>query len=283
MPPSVRTLHSLFRAVVLAVAATLLVTGCASTPEKEQTEGEIYADARKNLDRGNFLTAQTRLQELETRFPFGRYSEQSQFDLMYAQMRALDYPGAEATAARFLRQNPSHPHADYALYIKGLANYWMESGVLERRSPTNPALRDLGSLRDAYGDFGSLIARHPQSAFAPDARTRMLHLRNLMAEQEIQNGWYYMRRGACVSAFGRASYVIENFPTTPVQGDALVIAAECSRRLGETQMADRFTAVLKANFPDHPRLEADGSLNVPEGRNAEGPSWLHIVTFGLVD
>ncbi len=283
MPSSVHTPHSLLRAAVLAVATVVLAAGCASTPEKEQTEGEIYADARKNLDRGNFLTAQTRLQDLETRFPFGRYSEQSQFDMMYAQMRALDYPGAAATAGRFLRQNPAHPNADYALYIKGLANYWMESGVLERRSPTNPALRDLTSLREAYGDFGSLIARHPQSPFAPDARTRMLHLRNLMAEQEIGNGWYYMRRGACVSALGRAQYVIENFPTAPVLGDALVIAGECSRRLGEASMADRYLAVLKANFPQHPRLEANGSLDVPEGRNAEGPSWLHIVTFGLVD
>lgn len=277
MLPNVR------RCALVIIAAALLATGCASKPEKEQTERDIYSEAKKNLDRGNFITAQTKLQELETRFPFGRYSEQSQLDMMYAQMRGLDYPGAVVTAQRFLRQNPSHPHADYALYIKGMANYWMESGVLERRSPVNPALRDLTSLREAYGDFGSLLARHPKSPFAADAKSRMLHLRNQLAEQEVETGWYYVRRGACISAIGRAVYVIENFPTAPALGDALVIASECNQRLGEQQTADRFLAVLKASYPDHKRLKNDGSLHVPEGRSAEGPSWWNILSFGLID
>lgn len=265
------------------LAALLLAGGCASKPEREMTEREIYVDARKNLDRGNFETAQTRLQELEARFPFGRYSGQGQLDMMYAQMRALDYPGAAVTATRFLRQNPGHPAADYVLYIKGLANYWLQSGVLERRSPTDPALRDLSHLREAFGDFSALVARYPDSPHAPDARARMLHIRHLLAAQETAAAWYYVRRGACVGAIKRAQYVLDNFPTAPATGDALVIAAECWQRLGEQQVGERYLAVLKANFPDHPRLDDDGRLDVPEGRNAEGPSWLHIVTFGLLD
>lgn len=276
-------LASAHRLFILTLLATLLAAGCASKPEKEQTEGEIYAEAKKNLDRGNFVTAQSKLQDLETRFPFGRYSAQAQLDMMYAQMRGLDYPAATTTAARFLRQSPGDLHADYALYIKGLANYWMQSGVFERRSPVNPALRDLSTLREAYGDFATLIARHPQSPFTPDARARMLYLRNQLAEQEIGNAWYYVRRGACIGALGRARYVLENYPTAPSLGDALVISSECNRRLGETQAAEHFLALLKLNFPQHPRLHADGTLHVPEGRNAEGPSWLHIVSFGLID
>jgi len=268
--------------VCISLAAIVFAAGCASAPEKEQTEQEIYAEAKKNLDRGNFLTAQTKLQDLETRFPFGRFSEQGQLDMMYAQMRGLDYPAAVTTAARFLRQNPTHPHADYALYIKGLANYWMESGVLVRRSPTNPALRDLSSLRDAYGDFGTLVARHPDSPFTADARARMLYLRNMLAEQEVANAWYYVRRDACVSALNRSRYVLENFPTSPALGDALVIASECNRRLGETQTADRFLAVLKLNFPQHPRLRGDGTLNVPEGHAEHAPTWLRTISFGLL-
>lgn len=267
----------------LVIAAAVLAGGCASKPEKEQTELEIYVEAKKHLDRGNFITAQTTLEDLETRFPFGRFSEQAQLDMMYAQMRGLDYPGAVTTAGRFLRQNPGHAQADYALYIKGLANYWMNSGVLVRRSPANPALRDLASLRDAYADFGTLVARHPDSRFTPDARSRMLHLRNLMAEQEIANAWYYVRRDACISALDRAGFVLANYPSSPMLGDALVISAECSRRIGETAMADRFVAVLRANFPDHPRLRDGGNLHVPEGSELHGPTLIGMLSFGLLD
>lgn len=268
--------------LVTAFAGGSLLSGCASKPEKEKTEQEIYAEAKKNLDRGNFITAQDQLQELETRFPFGRFSEQSQFDMMYAQMRGLDYPGVVATTSRFLRQNPGHPHADYALYLKGLANYWMQSGVMERRSPVNAALRDLSPLRDAYSDFSALLSRYPGSEFAADSRARMLHLRNQLAEQELANGWYYLKRGACLAAIKRSQYVLENFPTAPALADALVISSECHRRLGETTTADRLQAVLKLNYPEHPRLGSDGSLNVPEGRNLDGHSWLHMVSFGLL-
>jgi len=267
----------LFVALLFAV----LAAGCASKQDKEKNEHEVYKDAKKSLERGNFLTAQEQLQELETRFPFGRYSEQAQFDMMYAQMRAFDYPGAESTAKRFLRQNPSHPNGDYALYIKGLANYWMQSGVLERRSPTKSALRDLSSLRDAYGDFAALLVRYPQSDFAPDARARMLYLRNQLAEQEVGNAWYYVRRGACIGAISRARYVIENFPSSPRLDDALAISSECNRRLGEEKTAGRFLALLKHNFPDYARLTSDGTLDVPEGRG--NPSWLHAISFGLFD
>lgn len=270
-------------AVAFLLVAAVLFAGCASKPEKEKTEREIYVEAKKSLGRGNFKTAQDQLQELETRFPFGRFSEQSQFDMIYAQMRGLDYPGAVATAARFLRQNPANPHNDYVLYVKGLANYWMQSGVIERRSPTNPALRDLSSLRDAYGDFAALLAKYPQSEFAPDAKARMLQLRNQLAEQEIANAWYYVRRGACVAALNRTSYVIANFPTTPRMADALAISSECNRRLGEAETADRFLAVLKLNFPQYSRLRADGKLDVPEGRHDGGHSWLNVISFGLLD
>lgn len=273
---------SLRRLALLLLSGLLLAGGCASKPEKEKTERELYSEARKQMDRGNFQTAQTRLQELETRFPFGRYSEQSQLDLMYAQMRGVDYPSAEGTAARFLRQYPGHAQTDYALYIKGLANQWMESGVLERRSPADPALRDLSSQREAFKDFSALVARHPDSPYAADARARMLHIRNQLAAKEVGNAWYYVRRGACLAAVNRALHVLENFPTAPAQGDALVIAGECYRRLGEKETSDHFVAVLRANFPEHPRLNDNGTLDVPEGRNAEGPSWLELLSFGFL-
>lgn len=270
------------RWLLLLLATILLQAGCASKPAKEMTERELYTEARKQLDRGNFQSAQTQLQELETRFPFGRYSEQAQLDLLYAQMRAIDYPSAESTAARFLRQNPGHSHTDYVLYLKGLANLWMNGGVLERRSPSNPALRDLSAHREAFRDFSTLVTRYPDSPHAADARARMLHIRHLLAESEVATAWYYVRRGACIAASRRAQQVLSNFPTAPAQADALVITAECHRRLGEDASAQRYLELLKANFPGHPRLSDDGTLRVPEGRNAEGPSWMEMLSFGLL-
>ena len=47
-------------------------------------EQQIYLEAQRSLDSGNFNTAIRTLQLLESRYPFGRYAEQAQLELVYA-------------------------------------------------------------------------------------------------------------------------------------------------------------------------------------------------------
>ena len=74
--------------------------------------------------------------------------------------------------------------------------------------------------RDAYADFAQLLARYPNSQYAPDARQRMVYLRNLLARSELAIADYYLRRGAHVAAANRARYVLENYPLSEATPDA---------------------------------------------------------------
>src|SRR5690554_2346025 len=99
------------------LAATLLLGACASTQEQQDVLGEetYYNNARKAMKSGNFNEAESNLDLLETYYPFGRYAEQAQLDLIYARYQNLDLEGARVAADRFLRLNPQSEHADYAL------------------------------------------------------------------------------------------------------------------------------------------------------------------------
>ena len=48
-----------------------------------------------------------------------------------------------------------------------------------------------------------MLARYPDSAYAADAKARMVQLRNLLARHEINVANYYFKRGAYVAATNR--------------------------------------------------------------------------------
>lgn len=108
-----------------------------------------------------------------------------------------------------------HPSVDYAYYLKGLASFDQDRGILARFLPLDMTKRDPGAARDSFNEFAQLTTRFPNSRYAPDAKARMVYLRNLLAANEIHVADYYLRRQAYVAAANRGRYVVENFQGTP--------------------------------------------------------------------
>ena len=67
------------------------------------TEQTMYRQSQRALRAGNYDSAIDMLQRLEARFPFGRYAEQAQLEIIYAQYMAGTYDSARASADRFIR------------------------------------------------------------------------------------------------------------------------------------------------------------------------------------
>lgn len=172
---------------------------------------------------------------------------QGQLDIAYAYYRADEPEQAIAAADRFIKLYPQNPFVDYAYYLKGIVNYNRSIGFLDRFVPIDTAQRDPGSALDAFNDFAELIRLYPDSKYAADARQRMLHLRNNLAEGELHVARYYMERGAYVAAVGRAQYVVERFQRTTAVEDALELMIEGYKRLGEEELATDARRVLVIN------------------------------------
>ena len=258
-----------------------LLSGCASTPKEPQlSERQYYEQAQDAMNHNNLTQAIDRLQGLESRYPFGRYAAQAKLDLIYCHYRALDYEAASAAAERFINTYPDHPQLDYAYYMKGLASYSVDRGLLERFIPSDFSERDMGPARESFEDFNRLINRFPNSVYAKDAQQRMIYLRNLMAAYELKAADFYMKRGAFVAAADRGRYVVENFDTTPSVPAALVIMAKAYSELGLDDLEKSTVEVLRKNFPKNPALNAKGELDYVPGK-LRHKSLLNVVTFGL--
>lgn len=268
--------------LLLVSALVVLVSACASNKQEEVLpEKTYYENARQAMNSGNFNEAEENLDALETYYPFGRYAEQAQLDLIYARYQNLDLEGARAAADRFLRLNPQSDHADYALYMRGLASYNLDVGLAARYFPIEVSARDPGEQLQSFRDFSELLNRYPDSPYVADARQRMIAVRNRMAELEIHAARYYIKRQAYVAANNRARYVVENFPTSPVTEEALIIMAETFRFLELKKGARDAVALLRTNFPNSDAFNEEGEFEVDLLRG-ENRSLTNVVTFGLM-
>jgi len=273
-------MRSGFRCALLA--ATLVLGACASTQQEQDVlpEEAYYDNARKAMDSGNFNEAESNLDQLETYYPFGRYAEQAQLDLIYARYQNLDLEGARSAADRFLRLNPQSEHADYALYMRGLASYNLDVGLATRYLGVDPTDRDPGEQRQAFQDFSELLNRYPDSEYAPDARQRMIAIRNRLAELELHAARYYIRRQAYMAANNRARYVVENFPESPSTEEALILMAETYKALELDDAASDAVRLLAVNHPESDAFDDNMRF---QGRDLtpENRSLLNVMTFGL--
>ncbi|MAD27933.1 MAG: outer membrane protein assembly factor BamD [Pseudomonadales bacterium] len=270
---------------LLLVGVLALLAACSSNApviDESLSESELYRKAQTDLDAENYGSAVETLRALEARYPFGRYAEQAQLELIYAYYQNYEPEAATASADRFIRLHPTHQNVDYAYYIRGLASFTRDQGIIERFLPLDMTRRDPGAARDSFNDFAQLINRFPNSQYAPDARARMVYLRNLLAAYDVHVGHYYLKRGAYLAAANRGRYVVENFQQTPSVGDGLALMVAGYNRLAMQDLAGSALETLKLNYPEHPAL-VDGEFKHHVEPAVAEMDWLESASVGLID
>jgi len=232
----------------IAVILPLLITSCNSdAPVMEQPEKVYYDTAQRRMKANNFYSAIESLEAIEARYPFGRYAEQAQSELIYAYFMNGEDEAAHEAAEKFIRLNPRHPNIDYAYFMRGIASYTRDKGMFARIFKSDLSNRDISGAKQAFGELSEFLTRFPQSQYAAYASQRLIYLRALIAKNELVAAEYYLKRKAYVAAFRRAKYVIENIPNTSETLRALKILKECYQALGYFDLEADIDSLIKAN------------------------------------
>lgn len=233
-----------------------MLTACASHSNdpfiafKGQTVNQIYQNAKEAMLNRNFSRAIKSYEALDVLYPFNRYAEKAQLELIYVYYKDGDSSSAKAAAERFIHLYPNSERIDYAYYMQAMADMDQDRGWYLRYVPIDLSLRDPGTMRLAYQEFAELIRRFPESRYAPDARQRMIYLRNLFASYELHIADYYFRRKAYIAAANRANEIIQRYQGAPEVQKALVIMIKSYRILGLEELANQSLAIYRLNYPD---------------------------------
>ena len=237
----------------LIVACGMLAAAACGYKERQAEAlqpGNMYEKAHKLLLGGDYRGAVRYYEALDARYPFSDEARQARLDIIYAYYRAREQESAVDAADQFIRENPTHPRVDYAMYLRGLVYFERSPNFLERWFNADLSQRPPQDVRRAFDAFDQLIKQHPSSIYAQDARQRMVFLRNRLADYEVYVAELYLKRQAYVAAIDRARYCIENYDGAPAVRDALEIMISAYHGLGLEDLAERSQEVFALNFPN---------------------------------
>lgn len=235
--------------ILSSLLAVTMLFGCANKEEivLDDPASELYTDAQASLRSGNWLTAVEKLEALDSRYPFGPYSEQVQLDLIYVYYKNNDLPLALATISRFTRLNPTHDKMDWVLYMRGLTHSAQDQNYMHSIFNTDRSDRDPEPVKAAFADFKRLLERYPNSAFAADSQKRMYALKNRLANYDLASADFYLRREAWIAAINRSQELQKTYPDTEAARKSLEIQLEAYEQLGLNEAVERTKELMKLN------------------------------------
>ncbi|NDU92082.1 MAG: outer membrane protein assembly factor BamD [Ferrovum sp.] len=255
------TNSSLTRIAPLLLVAALL-TGCGafendSDPTKDWSAAKLHSEAKAALNDGNYEQASKLYESLESRYPYGAYSQQAQLEQIYSYYKQHETASAISEADRFIKAHPNHPNVDYAYYMKGLANFNDDLGLFGMYTEQDLAQRDIKPTREAFDAFKELVTRFPNSRYVEDATVRMSYLVNAMAKGDIATARYYYRRQVYLAAANRAQEILRSYPRTPAVEEALFIMYGSYDAMGLQQLRDDTLRVMLKDYPNSKYLNKD--------------------------
>ena len=250
---------------------TLLLAGCGllSSAQEDETIGwsaqRLYGEAKDAMTAKEWTKAIKYLEKLEARYPYGRFAQQAQLEVAYAQYKDGERALAIAAADRFIKLYPNHPNVDYAYYLKGLINFnELQGGPLSFLTTPDMTDRDPKASREAFESFKEVVTRFPESKYAEDSAARMRYLVNALASHEVHVARYYMKR---------VQFAIRNYPQAPAIEEAVYTLARAYDSLGMPDLRDAADRVMHTNFPDSRYLKPGGGRKSAPWWRIWDPDW----------
>ena len=269
-----------FRAVLI-VSAALALSGCSifgtddatndlnkdAAQYNERPIDQIYADAWKQINKGNWDQAATQFNEVDRQHPYSVWARRAQLMSAFCSYQANKYDDAVSTADQYISLHPGSPEVAYAFYLKAISLYEQIVDVGRDQSKTQGALV---ALQD-------VVQRFPDTEYARDATLKIDLTQDHLAGKEMEVGRYYLTRGDYIGAINRFRVVIDQYQTTPQIAEALERLTESYYSLGLDSEAQTAAAVLGANYPG--TVWYQDSYNILKGRNltpqADQQSWIY--------
>lgn len=239
--------------VAIALALSLTVSGCSTTPAPDRTAGwspnKIYDEAKDEASSGGYDKAIPLYEKLEGRAAGTPLAQQAQLEKAYAQYKSGEQAQAISTLDRFMKLHPASPALDYALYLKGVVNFNDNLGLFAFISRQDLSERDQKAAKESFESFRELTTRFPDSRYAPDSRLRMNYIVNSLAQSEVHVARYYYSRGAYVAAINRAQSAIADYRDVPAIEEATYILYKSYDALGMNDLRDDMRRIMEKSYP----------------------------------
>ncbi|MDC3053871.1 outer membrane protein assembly factor BamD [Candidatus Pelagibacter sp.] len=231
--------------IILLVVFSL--TSCSEKQEKvslikednlEMQMIEAYNEGFEEFNRGDIFFAAKKFNEVELLYPQSIWAPRSNLMAAYSYYSQLYFTYAIVELERFLDKYKNHPNTDYAYYLLAICHY---NQITDEK-------KDLGQIVKAKQYFTILINEFPETDFAEDANFKLELIEEILASKELYLAKYYLDREKWIPAMNRYKKIVNEYETTIFIEEALYRLVELNYKLGLTDEAKKYTAILGYNY-----------------------------------
>tara|TARA_R110002096_G_scaffold415163_1_gene616690 strand:+ start:79245 stop:80069 length:825 start_codon:yes stop_codon:yes gene_type:complete len=228
--------------IVTAVFALLVLSACGNSKlaYRDLPVDQLYIEAQKYLDRGQYRFSAIAFDEVERQHPYSLWARRAQLMSAYSFYMANEYESSILAAQRFLSLHPGNKNAVYARYLVALCYYEQIADVR----------RDQNFTEQALDAFSQIVRLYPESDYAQDSRVKIELTRDHLAGKEMEIGRFYQSTGELFAAIGRFNNVVQDYQTTSHTPEALHRLTEAYLALGIVMEARKSAKVLALNYPN---------------------------------
>jgi len=207
-------------------------------PPDQEKSFEIYKEAVKEMNSGNYLVAATQFSEAEAILPKIEFSAKASLMSSYCLYVINFYPEANKNLERFLVKYPTDKNIVYAQYLIALTLY---EQILDEKKDIEPLMRS--KKRIQY-----FIKKYPDSVYAQDLKFKLDLVNNRLAAKEIYIAKYYIDTQKWIPAINRLKVIVNDFSETVFIEEALHRLVEVYYRVGLIDEAKATAAILGYNY-----------------------------------
>jgi outer membrane protein assembly factor BamD len=245
-------------ALVLPAAALLALAGCKTKHVSFTGELRYGTNAEENYNAGmdlvrdkSYPEAQKFFEYVKTKYPFSKFAPLAELRIADSKFSQDLYAEAIEGYKQFVQLHPNHEDVDYAEYRQGLAHF--------KDAPSQFALfppsyeKDQRQLERASDVLTKFLEKYPKSKYAPEAKKVLDQANQRLAEHEWYVAEFYFKRKRWAGAAGRYEALVDRYPGSKHEPEALLKLAQAAIALDEKHRARTALQKLIVKHPQDPR------------------------------
>lgn len=197
-----------------------------------------YAEGKKAFDKGDYLFASKKFNEVEILYPQSIWAPKSILMSSYSYYLGNYYSDAIFELNRFIKTYPQHSNIDYAYFL--LATCYYETIVDEKK--------DLKPLVEARKLFSLIIKEYPNTDFAMDSQFKVNLIEDILASKEIYIARLYQDKEKWIPAINRYQIILENYSQTIYVEEAMHRLVEIYFLIGLEDESKKYAKLLGYNY-----------------------------------
>jgi outer membrane protein assembly factor BamD len=238
-------------AVLVSLAACSKHVSLSGEVKLRPTAEENYAAGLELLKEESWPEAQKFFEYVRTKYPFTKYAALADLRIADAKFGQRLYAEAADAYAQFIQLHPSHDEVDYAEFRIGEA--WFRDAPSEFALFPPAYEKDQRQVKKAADALRKFVETHPKSEHLAAGKKLLAEADARLAAHEWYVAEFYFKRRRWAGAAGRYETLVEKFPGSKYEAEALLKLAQAYTSLEERHRARTALQKLIVKHPEDPR------------------------------